>query len=71
VATHVPQFDQWFITYDHSKLSVLLEIPVEPKEGSLLTLDFDLRRTETKGNDEYQGHRGFHTLSKEGGNSEF
>jgi hypothetical protein len=50
---------------------VLLEIPAEPKEGNLLTLDFDLRRTEDKGNDEYQGFRWFHTLSKEGGNSEF
>jgi hypothetical protein len=50
---------------------VLLEIPAEPKEENLSTLDFDLRRMEAKGNDEYQGHRGFHTLSKEGGNLEF
>jgi hypothetical protein len=52
-------------------LSALLEIPDELKEGNISTLDFDLRRTEAKGNDEYQGCRRFHTLSKEGGNSEF
>jgi hypothetical protein len=52
-------------------LSVLLEIPAEPKEGNLSTLDFDLRRTDAKGNDEYQGRRGFHTFSKDGGNSKF
>jgi hypothetical protein len=50
---------------------VLLEIPTEPKEGNLSTLDFDIKRMKAKGNYEYQGHRGFHTLSKEGENSEF
>jgi hypothetical protein len=50
---------------------MLLEIPSEPTEGNLSTLEFDLRRMEAKGNDEYQGCRGFHTLSKEGGNLEF
>jgi hypothetical protein len=49
---------------------VLLEIFAKPKEGNLSTLDFDLRRMEAKGNYEYQGHRGFHTLPKDGGNSE-
>jgi hypothetical protein len=41
-------------------------------EGSdLSTLEFGLKRNEIKGNSEYQYRRGFHKLSKEGGNSEF
>jgi hypothetical protein len=58
-------------SYDRWESGVLLEIPAEPQEGNLSTLGFDLRRMETKVNDEYQGCRGFHTLSKEGGNSKF
>jgi hypothetical protein len=38
---------------------------------NLWTSEFDLRRTEAKGNYDYQGHSGFYKLSNEGGNSEF
>jgi hypothetical protein len=71
MATHVPQSDKRFRSYNRWKLSVLLEISVWIEESDLSTLEFGPKWSEIVENSEYQSDREFHKLSKEDENSEF